>query len=109
MQHTEKVPNGDSAPQFHWCIACAFFSRFCGSGVLSWCPLLNLKVVSWIFATIINKSIRTNVNDRYKRDEIGVRTAAICCGIIISNAFGALLASGILEGMNGILGHAAWR
>ncbi|KAG1806862.1 MFS general substrate transporter [Suillus plorans] len=45
----------------------------------------------------------------YKRTEIGFRTAILYCGNIISNAFGALLASGILGGMNNVLGHAAWR
>ncbi|KAH7908491.1 major facilitator superfamily domain-containing protein [Hygrophoropsis aurantiaca] len=45
----------------------------------------------------------------YKRTEIGLRTAILYCGNIISNAFGALIASGILGGMNGTLGHAAWR
>ncbi|KAK7061677.1 major facilitator superfamily domain-containing protein [Favolaschia claudopus] len=45
----------------------------------------------------------------YKRDEIGLRTAILYCGNIISNAFGALMASGILANMEGKLGHAAWR
>ncbi|EGN93087.1 hypothetical protein SERLA73DRAFT_98475 [Serpula lacrymans var. lacrymans S7.3] len=45
----------------------------------------------------------------YKRDEIGLRTAILYCGNIISNAFGSLIASGILGGMNGVLGHQAWR
>ncbi|KAK0468247.1 MFS general substrate transporter [Desarmillaria tabescens] len=45
----------------------------------------------------------------YKRDEIGLRTAILYCGNIISNAFGNLFASGILSGMEGKLGHAAWR
>ncbi|KAF9247252.1 major facilitator superfamily domain-containing protein [Melanogaster broomeanus] len=45
----------------------------------------------------------------YKRNEIGLRTAILYCGNIISNAFGALIASGILGGMNGVLGHASWR
>ncbi|KAJ2931581.1 hypothetical protein H1R20_g5434, partial [Candolleomyces eurysporus] len=45
----------------------------------------------------------------YKRDELGLRTAILFCGNIISNAFGALMASGILSGMEGKLGHAAWR
>ncbi|KAJ6599114.1 MFS general substrate transporter [Mycena vulgaris] len=35
----------------------------------------------------------------YKRDEIGLRTAILYCGNIISNAFGSLMASGILAGM----------
>ncbi|KAF8741122.1 hypothetical protein AX14_005723 [Amanita brunnescens Koide BX004] len=45
----------------------------------------------------------------YKRDELGLRTAILWCGNIISSAFGALIASGILEGMQGKLGQAAWR
>ncbi|KAG2344932.1 MFS general substrate transporter [Suillus weaverae] len=39
----------------------------------------------------------------YKRDEIGVRLAILFC-----NAFGALIASGILAKMNGVCGQAAW-
>ncbi|KAL5488091.1 hypothetical protein ACEPAI_6199 [Sanghuangporus weigelae] len=45
----------------------------------------------------------------YKRDELGLRTATLYCGNIISNAFGSLMASGILDGMEGKLGKAAWR
>ncbi|KAI0050192.1 MFS general substrate transporter [Auriscalpium vulgare] len=45
----------------------------------------------------------------YTKSELGVRTAVLYCGNIISNAFGALMASGILDGMQGKLGHAAWR
>ncbi|KAJ4466499.1 MFS general substrate transporter [Lentinula aciculospora] len=45
----------------------------------------------------------------YKREEIGRRTAILYCGNLISNAFGSLMASGILSGMQGTLGHAAWR
>ncbi|KAF9452505.1 MFS general substrate transporter [Macrolepiota fuliginosa MF-IS2] len=45
----------------------------------------------------------------YKRNELGLRTAILYCGNIISNAFGSLMASGILSGMEGKLGHAAWR
>ncbi|KZP32905.1 MFS general substrate transporter [Athelia psychrophila] len=45
----------------------------------------------------------------YKRSELGQRTALLSCGSLISNAFGALVASGILDGMEGKLGRAAWR
>jgi len=45
----------------------------------------------------------------YKRSELGLRTALLSCGLLISNAFGSLMASGILSGMQGKLGHAAWR
>ncbi|KAH7928175.1 MFS general substrate transporter [Leucogyrophana mollusca] len=45
----------------------------------------------------------------YKRDEVGLRTTLLCCGSLLSSAWGALIASGILGGMQGKLGHAAWR
>ncbi|KAG2369849.1 major facilitator superfamily domain-containing protein [Suillus spraguei] len=45
----------------------------------------------------------------YKRRELGERTAILSCGIMISNAFGSLLASAILDGMDGVMGLAAWR
>ncbi|KAH9948350.1 MFS general substrate transporter [Amylocystis lapponica] len=45
----------------------------------------------------------------YKRSELGKRTAILYGGNIISNAFGSLIASGILDGMQGALGHEAWR
>jgi len=45
----------------------------------------------------------------YKRSELGLRTALLYCGVLIGNAFGSLMASGILSGMQGKLGHAAWR
>ncbi|KAI0065885.1 sugar transporter [Artomyces pyxidatus] len=45
----------------------------------------------------------------YTKNELGVRIAVLYCGNIISNAFGSLMASGILDGMQGRLGHAAWR
>ncbi|KAG1723763.1 MFS general substrate transporter [Suillus lakei] len=45
----------------------------------------------------------------YKRTEIGLRLAILYCGNLISNAFGALIAAGILANMNNDLGQAAWR
>ncbi|KZT13065.1 MFS general substrate transporter [Laetiporus sulphureus 93-53] len=45
----------------------------------------------------------------YKRSELGARTAILYGGNIISNAFGSLIASGILDTMQGKLGRAAWR
>ena len=102
-----KNSNWNVAQQFYWCFAYAILPRFCGSGIFPWCSLPDLKVVSW-FATAIETN-HTKIDDRYKRDEIGVRTAILYCGNIISNAFGALLASGILGSLNGALGHTAWR
>jgi len=45
----------------------------------------------------------------YTRSALGLRTAVLSCGLLISNAFGSLVASGILDGVQGKLGHAAWR
>ncbi|KAI0089165.1 MFS general substrate transporter [Irpex rosettiformis] len=45
----------------------------------------------------------------YTRKELGLRTAVLSCGNMISSAFGSLIASGILDGMQGKLGHSAWR
>ncbi|KAF8515446.1 major facilitator superfamily domain-containing protein [Gautieria morchelliformis] len=45
----------------------------------------------------------------YTRKELGLRTAMFYCGNLMSNAFGGLLAAGILNGMDGVLGQAAWR
>jgi len=45
----------------------------------------------------------------YKRSELGFRTAILYCGNLSSNAFGNLIAAGILNGMEGKLGQAAWR
>jgi predicted MFS family arabinose efflux permease len=45
----------------------------------------------------------------YKPNELGLRTALLSCGASISNAFGALFASGILGSLDGTLGFTAWR
>jgi hypothetical protein len=38
-----------------------------------------------------------------------LRTAILACGASISNAFGALFASGILGSLEGTLGFSGWR
>ncbi|KAG2122684.1 MFS general substrate transporter [Suillus cothurnatus] len=45
----------------------------------------------------------------YKKNELGLRTALLYCGNSISNAFGSLIASGILGSLDGTLGFSAWR
>ncbi|TIB68010.1 hypothetical protein E3Q23_04448, partial [Wallemia mellicola] len=45
----------------------------------------------------------------YKKNELGVRMTLLYCGNLISNAFGNLIAAGIVNGMEGKLGHRAWR
>lgn len=45
----------------------------------------------------------------YTRRELTMRNAILFCGNLISNAFSALVAAGVLSNMQGTLGHAAWR
>ncbi|KAI6110775.1 sugar transporter [Pisolithus croceorrhizus] len=45
----------------------------------------------------------------YKRDELGSRMAYFICGVSLANAFGFLIASGVLATMDGKLGYQAWR
>lgn len=45
----------------------------------------------------------------YKRDELGLRMAYFTGGSSLANAFGSLIASGVLATMDGKLGYQAWR
>jgi MFS family permease len=45
----------------------------------------------------------------YTKKELSLRIAIFYCGNLISNAFGSLIAAGILANMEGILGHRAWK
>ena len=71
-------------------------------------------------------SARTLTLLRYKRREMGERTAILSCGQcspcvtfdefkaisaggMVSSVFGPLLASAILDSMDGVLGQAGWR
>ncbi|OIW35673.1 MFS general substrate transporter [Coniochaeta ligniaria NRRL 30616] len=45
----------------------------------------------------------------YTRKELTLRNAILFCGNLISNAFSALVAAGVLSNMQGTLGHSAWR
>ncbi|KAF9534883.1 MFS general substrate transporter [Crepidotus variabilis] len=45
----------------------------------------------------------------YKRSELSQRMALLTSGNLISNAFGSLIASGILDSMHGVWGYQAWR
>jgi MFS family permease len=49
------------------------------------------------------------VSKWYKRDELALRILLVSCGSFLSSAFGSLLASAILHGMQDKLGQAAWR
>ncbi|OJA12880.1 hypothetical protein AZE42_02909 [Rhizopogon vesiculosus] len=45
----------------------------------------------------------------YTRKELAFRSAILYAGLLMSNAFGSLIAAGILSNMQGKLGIAAWR
>ncbi|TFL07873.1 MFS general substrate transporter [Pterulicium gracile] len=45
----------------------------------------------------------------YTRRELALRSAILYCGLLLSNAFGTLMAAGILSGMEGAMGIRAWR
>ncbi|KAM0751315.1 MFS general substrate transporter [Meredithblackwellia eburnea MCA 4105] len=45
----------------------------------------------------------------YTKHELGQRTSILYCGSLISNAFGPLIAAGILAHMEGVRGIRAWR
>ncbi|KAJ9104363.1 hypothetical protein QFC19_004005 [Naganishia cerealis] len=45
----------------------------------------------------------------YTKREIALRYALLFTGNLLSNAFGSLIAAGILRNMEGVLGYAAWR
>lgn len=45
----------------------------------------------------------------YKRDELGLRMAYFTGGSSVANAFGSLIASGVLATTDGKLGYQAWR
>ncbi|TFK71262.1 MFS general substrate transporter [Pluteus cervinus] len=45
----------------------------------------------------------------YTKKELAFRSAILYAGLLISNAFGALMAAGILSNMEGVRGIRAWR
>ncbi|KAJ6611139.1 MFS general substrate transporter [Mycena sp. CBHHK59/15] len=45
----------------------------------------------------------------YTKKELAFRSAIFYSGLIVSNGFGALLAAGVLSGMEGTLGIRSWR
>ncbi|KAJ7179948.1 major facilitator superfamily domain-containing protein, partial [Mycena crocata] len=62
-----------------------------------------------IIAFMSSTLLKFLISKWYKRRELSQRTALLSCGSLISNAFGSLIASGILDSMEGRLGYAAWR
>lgn len=61
-----------------------------------------------VYNEVVGDIIHLSSN-RYTRKELSLRTSILYCGNLISNAFGNLIAAGVLDNMQGKLGHAAWR
>lgn len=53
--------------------------------------------------------VSRDVSGRYRSYPCSLRYTVLYCGNLISNAFGQLIAAGVLANMKGTLGHAAWR
>lgn len=45
----------------------------------------------------------------YTKEEFAFRTSLFFCATLISGAFGALIAAGVLSGLNGVRGYSAWQ
>jgi len=63
----------------------------------------------WLLMSILISFDQFLISKWYKRNELSQRTAWFATGSLISNAFGALIASGILDIMDGVWGYSAWR
>ena len=63
----------------------------------------------WLLMCILISFDQFLISKWYKRNELSQRTAWFATGSLISNAFGALIASGILDTMDGVWGYSAWR
>lgn len=87
----------------------ALYSRFLvGFLEATFYPGAVYLISRWYFLELMRQTCLLK-DCRYKREELGYRTALFTAGIGVSNAFGSLLASGILGTMEGLFGYAAWR
>jgi len=95
--------------QLCWRIAHTLLSWVCGSCFFPWITIPSIKMVqemwTWPKVYLCFTAARRGTAILKEID----RTALLSCGGLISNAFGSLIASGILDGMDGKLGRAAWR
>ncbi|KIJ66637.1 hypothetical protein HYDPIDRAFT_129705 [Hydnomerulius pinastri MD-312] len=74
---------------YHGALACRFFLGFCEA---AFGPGSIFLLSRW-----------------YKRDELALRLAILTSGSSVSYAFGAIIAGGVMEFMDGQLGLAGWR
>ena len=71
---------------------------------------LELWWVGFIPAFLIfSNFLQLLISKWYKRNELSERMALLSCGSLLSNAFGSLIASAILNLMEGKVGYSAWR
>ncbi|CEL60056.1 putative transporter C1683,12 OS=Schizosaccharomyces pombe (strain 972 / ATCC 24843) GN=SPBC1683.12 PE=3 SV=1 [Rhizoctonia solani AG-1 IB] len=97
-------------------------SWYIGGCVIAWGLVSALTGVTHNFAGIVVCRVFIGVPEAafypgatyilsrwYTRKELAFRAALLYFGLLVSNAFGSLMAAGILGGMQGKRGIAAWR
>ncbi|QRW21161.1 major facilitator superfamily transporter [Rhizoctonia solani] len=97
-------------------------SWYIGGCVIAWGLVSALTGVTHNFAGIVVCRVFIGVPEAafypgatyilsrwYTRKELAFRAALLYFGLLVSNAFGSLMAAGILSGMQGKRGIAAWR
>ncbi|KAE8347624.1 hypothetical protein BDV24DRAFT_146452 [Aspergillus arachidicola] len=82
-------------------------SLYLGFFVLSWGLVATLTSQYTSFGGIV--ACRFMLGLWYKKDELNLRMAIFYSGSLISGAFGNLIAAGILNGLSGKRGLAAWQ
>ncbi|EIM85076.1 MFS general substrate transporter [Stereum hirsutum FP-91666 SS1] len=97
-------------------------SIYIGTSVIVWGMISTLTGVTHNFAGILLCRLFLGVPESvfypgafymlsrwYTRKELAFRSALLYGGLLFSNAFGSLMAAGILSGLNGARGIAGWR
>ncbi|KAF9073975.1 major facilitator superfamily domain-containing protein [Rhodocollybia butyracea] len=97
-------------------------SLYIGANVVAWGLLSTLTGVTKSYSGILTTRILIGIPECafypgtmyllsrwYRKKELAFRSAILYGGLLISNAFGSLIAAGILSNMEGTLGIHAWR
>ncbi|KAF9065835.1 major facilitator superfamily domain-containing protein [Rhodocollybia butyracea] len=97
-------------------------SLYIGSNVVAWGLLSTLTGVTKSYGGILATRILIGIPECafypgtiyllsrwYTKKELAFRSAILYGGLLVSNAFGSLIAAGILSNMEGTLGIHAWR
>ncbi|KAF9073504.1 MFS general substrate transporter [Rhodocollybia butyracea] len=94
-----------------------WLSRYIGFCVLSWGLLSTLTGITQSYGGILATRICIGIPESafypgsklIRTLELSFRSAILFSGLLVSNAFGSLIAAGILSNMEGTLGIHAWR